>query len=498
MHLVIIIAFASLLWFDPKQPRNLLGLTPYFSVLLVVGQVLLISGAAVLATLRTRRLLLRMPHDPDEAHHFHHLSGTILQFIMLGFFVANLLLTAWPRAVTRMIDFKPTFGLEGFIILLPFLVTIVLVWIVQYPADRDIRRESIDPKSSDQPRHVVWGLWQYLQFNIRYQLLTVATPMALIIISDDVVNHYRKPLQLAAGNLLGSGRVYWVPDALIGLLVCAIFLFAPVMLRFLWSTDPIPPGSLRSSLERIAQKMGLKYREILVWNSGGMVVNAAVMGLIAPVRYVLISDGLLESMSEKHIQAVFGHEGGHVKYRHIQYFIVFTTLTMLIAGGLMHLLRATSPLSFVHVQIIVGFVVVVIWGVAFGWLSHQFEYQADISGAMCIAEESGAGEGHDSDGERESTSADSPLCIEAAEQFGSALRRVAALNGIPPDERGWRHPSIRKRVRFLKEISQDPALGRKFMNLIKTVKLVLVIGTLIGLAGGAVLYWDFLWPFGGS
>jgi len=218
------------------------------------------------------------------------------------------------------------------------------------------------------------------------------------------------------------------------------------------------------------------------------------------VRYVLISDGLLESLNDKHIEAVFGHEAGHINSWHIPFFILFATLTMLIAGGLVEVLRFVARhfefawLSFDSIQIIVGLAVVGIWGVAFGWLSYYFEHQADMAGAdsitpgpeqcskPCLMHSEG---GHV--GSR-------VLCATAADEFAMALKRVAALNGIPEDEKGWRHPSIRDRVNLLTDMSRDPSAGRRFLGLIQIVKGVLIVGTLIGLATGAWLYWGLLLP----
>ncbi len=86
------------------------------------------------------------------------------------------------------------------------------------------------------------------------------------------------------------------------------------------------------------------------------------------------------------------------------------------------------------------------------------------------------------------------LCATAADEFAMALKRVAALNGIPVDEKGWRHPSIKDRVKLLSDMSQDPSATRRFLGTVQAVKGVLIGGTLIGLATGAWLYWDRLWP----
>jgi len=57
------------------------------------------------------------------------------------------------------------------------------------------------------------------------------------------------------------------------------------------------------------------------------------MGLFAPLRYVMLSDGLLESMEDEKIEAVFGHEVGHVKLRHMEFFLVFAIASMFAVGG---------------------------------------------------------------------------------------------------------------------------------------------------------------------
>ena len=54
-----------------------------------------------------------------------------------------------------------------------------------------------------------------------------------------------------------------------------------------------------------------------------MIVNAAVMGIVAPLRYVLITDAMIEQMDDTKIEAVFGHEAGHVKHHHIPCFLLF-------------------------------------------------------------------------------------------------------------------------------------------------------------------------------
>ena len=64
-------------------------------------------------------------------------------------------------------------------------------------------------------------------------------------------------------------------------------------------------GVVRDRLESLGERIGLRFRDILLWKSGGVMVNAAVMGIFAPVRYVLLSDALLSGMTPEQVDRIF-------------------------------------------------------------------------------------------------------------------------------------------------------------------------------------------------
>ena len=111
--------------------------------------------------------------------------------------------------------------------------------------------------------------------------------------------------------------------------------------------------------------------------------NAAVMGLIPPVRYVLLSDSLIEGMPDQQIEAVFGHEAGHVKHHHIAYLVMF----VLGSGSLVLLFMEIGLQSFdmlsdsgfrlAHMGRWLAYpwsaALVIGWFVLFGWVSRRFE-----------------------------------------------------------------------------------------------------------------------------
>lgn len=251
-----------------------------------------------------------------------------------------------------------------------------------------------------------------------------------------------------------------------------------------------------------------------------MVVNAAVMGLFRPVRYILLSDGLLEMMDDRKIEAVFGHEAGHVKKRHIQYYMLFALLSMFIVGGIMELaIRAQAfwpgyfPPRAVfqdYLQVAAMALIVMVWGLGFGAVSRRFEWQADLFGAQSVTPPASecdrpcilhgtampfhpcdAGEGASDVSGKAGLSVvrGLPVCATAAATFAEALHRIADLNGIPIDARSWRHSSIANRKQLLHRYAADPRAAARLERSVLIIKGVLLIGTVIGLAVASWLYW---------
>src|SRR5262249_44127193 len=123
-----------------------------------------------------------------------------------------------------------------------------------------------------------------------------------------------------------------------------VLLLSPVILRYVWSTQRLPDGPLRERFSRTCQRIGLRYREILLWRTHGLAVNAAVMGFIPSLRYILVSDALLQTMTDEEIEAVFGHEAGHVQHWHLHFFALFALLSSYVAGTVLFLLGFTYEL----------------------------------------------------------------------------------------------------------------------------------------------------------
>lgn len=493
MHLTTILAFAFLLW-QAEEPGQWVLVAPddvLWTLVVALVQPVLIGLAAVLATRHASRLVNRYSDAPELAHQFHHRALTVLRSAICAGFAATVFLTRWPGWF-EFAHITPALQIVGdLIVLTPFLAGVVALWIASYPLERAFRNEEIDGEAAALPPDGrSWRFVAYFDFHLRHHVLVVAVPMTLILFAADMTRGYGKTLQAWSGW-------YWTPDVLLGFVAAGVFIMAPTMLRRIWRTVPLEPGPVRQRLETLCDRIGFRFSEILVWQSDGMLINAAVMGVFAPVRYVLLSDALLSTMSVRQVEAVFGHEVGHVRYRHMQLFLVFAFVGWLFVAGLMESLARTAqasdsaaPISVLAIEIIGILATVVFWAVAFGWLSRRFERQADLHAARCVtpsAAECRIPCGVHSETQQGSGD-DGRVCATGAAVFASALDRVAIMNGIPHEERSWRHSSIGSRIRFLRSLAEDPGRVRRFERALRRAKIVMVTLAIIGLAG-SIGYW---------
>lgn len=562
MYLVIVVAFALLLtdglppagWNLVHRLARAYGFSSRESAAtwaIALGQIGLVGLIALVLARRTRAARDGTPDGDLRVEERYTQSGMVLTGALMALVPLVYLCTSWLPLVRALPVLRQFALLADLAALAPFLVTIFVVWIIQFSAERVVRgivQESVAPPDGQPP--AAWTLGVYLAYKTRHQLLTIMAPMLAVLAAKHALDHYRTAIVRAV-------RVPWAPDALIGFAAAIVLVISPVMLRYLWVTRPLPAGPLRARLEGLCRRVGLRYSEILVWESQGLVVNAAVMGLIPPVRYVLLSDGLLAAMSELQIEAVFGHEAGHVRRHHLLYFGVFALLSMLLVGGLLEFLARAVGLSPSVLQLVALGAMLVIWGGAFGYVSRKFERQADLYGAQCVTEPNAAcepgcgvhgngmhGNGVDGNGvhaiamqgnalpgrgahvaapcddhaaQDDLSAGDSAacahrassafaargetvtqthaarptVCIAAARLFGRTLRDVAHLNGIPVEAPSWRHGSVQSRCELLHRFAGDPRAVRKFERGVWWMKTLMALLTAVGSAIACWLYWPF-------
>src|SRR5262249_9535590 len=151
-------------------------------------------------------------------------------------------------------------------------------------------------------------------FQVRNNLALVLIPISVLIAVKAV--HWLFP---------GITRPEWrLPTSLLAVAGAAcLFICMPWLLRLIYGLKPLPAGPLRERLLALAGRLKFRCSDILVWNTRGGSVNALVAGILPMPRYVVLTDRLTTDLTPEEVEAVFGHEVGHVKHRHMLYYLGF-------------------------------------------------------------------------------------------------------------------------------------------------------------------------------
>lgn len=498
MHFVVIAAFAIVLSARTPITSWWLFESVAWTYALVGGQVVVVALLAAVASWRVVRRVRRRPDSPESAQRLFSRVAAMLRMLLLVGLGVTVLLTPWMTVVEKQWRLGRYVAVDELAAMLPFFVGLIACWAVFYPADRALRRLDIERAAGDaRSTRRIWGLGKYLLFNIRFQLLVIVVPMVGILAAYDLTDRY-------SFELYKWTHFDYADQAALVLSAALMFLIAPLILRFVWSTKALPRDGIRARLENICRKVRLRYRQILIWRSDGVVVNALVMGLIPTFRYIMLSDGLLATMRDEEIEAVFGHEAGHVKHHHMYYYLLFAAFSMLLVGGLLELVWRHVPYAQVKQYISISQgdwthavnlgamgLVLLSWIFGFGWVSRRFERQSDTFGVRCVGQNmESCGRDcrvhHPVPGKKPDRRA---LCPAAADVFAGALFRIAMLNAMSPTAKTWLHGSIASRMDLVRALARNRGKLRRFRLTIIATKLVLVAGTTVGLVFLAQEYW---------
>jgi STE24 endopeptidase len=357
----------------------------------------------------------------------------------------------------------------------PYLAWMGLWW-SQYPAERALREQGLLALlESDLPVHSPPRFWSWFATNVRMQILFMLVPVMLILFIRDFAFTALWRLGIVVRDTKAEPVILLGSSAF-------VFVFAPVLLTMILRTQTLPDSPLRRRLEDLCRRTRLRYRDILLWQTDNNMGNAAVMGLLPPVRYILLSDLLLESMTDEQVEAVFAHEVGHIVHRHMAWYVVLIVILML---GMSLAQIAMEP-RLTHLPPHVNFDVVLnvagfgIFLTVFGFLSRRFERQADVYAARTIERNAMIAQ-LDTD----------HVGAHGAMVFASALHRVAVVNNIPIRARNFTHGSIAARMNYLRDISSDPQRTGRFDRAMLGIYTAMVIA--LALFGSAAwIYRDKL------
>lgn len=397
--------------------------------------------------------------------------GAGARFACAAWFVLGVLGFGWLDDVRALVG--DPIVLDELLAILPLCVAIIATWWAAYPIERRVR-EALLFRALEQgrPLHRPPGRVRTVWLATRHHLLFVLVPMTLILSwAEGVAVAFNSAIG-APGGFWGRTipswaieRAEWIAPLVQMLGVLVVMAFAPAILRFVWDTTPLGPGPLRDHLRAMCAQHRVRVAGLLVWRTGGTMINGAVLGLVWPARYVLLTDALLDALSRREVEAVMAHEIAHVRRRHMPWLAGTVVGTLVLVGTGLALIgeAAFGPGLSRGVSEAIGAGIglasfVSAWWV-FGWVSRVFERQADafavrhLSEAIDDASEPTPNEGSGASEDPGETRSPAPdrahVSPAAAAAMAGALQRVAVLNHVPVDRFTFRHGSIADRQRRL-------------------------------------------------
>jgi Zn-dependent protease with chaperone function len=446
---------------------------PQRSVALTWVAVALVMALARGISVAVNHLLAADPSRREAVLHRYSRWRLYHVLTLLAAYALSLYVFGWGWAVQSAAGrgHGETPGAE-LLILLPFFASLVLSWVCFYDAERALHDAAYDADP-------FWSRGAYVSYHLRQNLALVFVPVLLLVLLKGL------------HRLLPEGDEslsYLISLAVLGVAV-AVFVAYPWVLRLLLGLKPLPPGPLRDRLLATARRLRFRSSNVLLWNTRGGVANAMVAGVVPWVRYVLLTDRLLADLTPDEIEAVFGHEIGHVKHHHMLFYLGFLNLSLVLLWGLWACLAHFVPFAREIDMAVQALPIVTLLGayifVVFGFLSRRCERQADIYGCRAVSCDRGGGcSGHG--GGVPLAPRGSGLCPTGIRTFIEALEKVARLNGIPRERPGWlqswQHSTIARRVEFLQRMLADPTLEPRFQRRVALVKWGLLLGLAAALA----------------
>lgn len=227
----------------------------------------------------------------------------------------------------------------------------------------------------------------------------------------------------------------------------AVALIGPVLIQKFWRCTPLGPGYERSRIESLCRKADMAYTNILRWPIfGGRMITAGVMGLVKNFRYILVTDALLTFLGPEEVDAVIAHEIGHIKKKHLLFYLFFFVGYMLVSYAVFDLIIyfviyteslygfvpqtgiSRSTVTSALFSLITLVIFLIYFRYIFGYFMRNFERQAD---------------------------AYVYTLFDSAMPLISTFEKITLTSGQAPDKPNWHHFSITERIAYLRKCESD-------------------------------------------
>ena len=359
----------------------------------------------------------------------------------------------------------------------PFLLMVTAGWWSAYPVERLLKDATfIRDLDEGRPIYPPPSRAAYVWSQARHHLFILLLPMTLMLILSESTNLIAKAAvdqaiaaakagdDVPAGWLAPLGQwlttqtaaVEWTyyGTKLAGLLL--IIFAVPIIIRSVWDTAPLTDGPIAEGLLKMCRDQRVRVRSLLIWRTGGTMINGAVLGVFGRARYILLTDALLDLLPNHFVQAVMAHEIGHVRCKHVPWL----TATLFAASGICltafsYALKAVAGLDInripVEWQLGASVLSLAIAIAAFGYVSRRFEWQADAFAVKHISIFTPPTDDPAAPWQPSST-----VTRPAIAAMCGALEIVAQANHIPRSRFTFRHGSIATRIDRLRALDGLP------------------------------------------
>ena len=340
--------------------------------------------------------------------------------------------------------------LDELTFMLPTLCVIVLTWAIYYPIEKRLREAVVISRAdAGLPVYPIPSRRGYVISQLRHYGGLILLPLLVLLTWDQIVTRLCSPAWHVVPDWAAT------PLFMGGALV--VFLVAPLIVLAVWRTAPIAPGELRDDLKSLCDRYRIRVRQLLLWRTEGLQINAAVMGIFAPTRFIMLTDALLETVPRREIRAVMAHEIAHIRHHHMFWLLgaaagclglIEMAADWLLTrqpGRLSHIGALSPGHSPLWLSLIVFGVLGGIGWDLFGFIYRRFERQADTFAVQHLASVD------------QSASHVRPVIGEEhALAMIDALGRIGASHPGGLDRHDWRHGSIRWRQNYLRSLVGQP------------------------------------------
>ena len=429
ISIVLITGLVFLFFFEPSR-----GAGEFNQLLILIVTVAIIVLPPALAYFLGSYATRALPTDQGARMHRLSLikrSAIVFECLLLIGYICDVYLLNLPLLIGKPLEWVPLIYTKHLVGIVPLITGLILIRLALYEVEQQVTSSN-------------WKRGEYLSVHVKFLLLPVL-PLFVYLSLLDLIAH----IPFLANHA-------YLPIALMASLIFFAYIYAPLLLGFIWRTVPLADVNLRNKLDQLAAQNSIKYKDIVVWQTES-VANAAVAGIAPWSRQIFLTEALLQHFSDDEIEAIVAHEFGHVRYKHILtylmflivYFLSYAIYYIYIGRPLESVIATSSLLPAIGLVFFISLYFVII----FRALSRRFEHQADLYAVALTGK---------------------------PEALQLALVRLAYLNYTPRSiqrlfELFQTHPSVDRRIKFIERFKGGDPSALRYQNYLLEVKLLLVL-----------------------